>query len=405
MESFSAGRIPRIVFGDGAAASLAAEVRPFGRHLLLLTGARSFCDGPAWGSVVKQLDQAGHAWCHEKVSGEPSPEQIDGLVRQYQGRSIEAVIGIGGGSVLDTAKAVAGLLPSGDSILRYLEGFPDQKPYEGPSLPFIAVPTTCGTGSEATRNAVVTRRGIDGFKRSFRDERLTAQVAIVDPTLMRGCPRPLLAGNALDAFTQLLEAFVSIRAVPISDALAWSGMEAFCRGMPLVWQQGSAAGAAWSDLAYAALCSGICLAQAGLGAVHGLAASLGSRFEIPHGVACGALLSVVTEANIKALRRQGGMSVALAKYARVGRLVSGQWTLEDDEALNSLLKTLRDWDNKYDMPSLDRFGVTENDLEHLVRGSRGSSMKTNPVILSDAELHQILTTCLRNSDAVERGRS
>ncbi|HNV70661.1 MAG TPA: iron-containing alcohol dehydrogenase, partial [Candidatus Ozemobacteraceae bacterium] len=207
---------------------------------------------------------------------------------------------------------------------------------------------------------------------------------------------------AMDAFTQLLEAYVSQRASPITDALAWSGMQAFCRGFTEVWRDGSVATNGWSELAYAALCSGICLAQAGLGAVHGLAAGLGSRFDIPHGAACGTLLAAVTAANLRRARATAETGT-LAKYAEVGRLVSQQSELDEVTAGDLLVKTVSDWVSRYELPLLATFGVTEADLDDLIGRSRGSSMKTNPVVLSDGELRLILQSRLGQSDALESG--
>ena len=246
----------------------------------------------------------------------------------------DVVVGIGGGSVLDTAKAVAGLLIPGNSVMDHLEGVGPELPYRGPSVPFVAVPTTAGTGSEATKNAVLSVRGAGGFKKSFRDEALVARVAIVDPDLLAACPPELIAGNGMDALTQLLESYVSTKANPFTDALALSGLAAARDGL-LAWFEevaaargaagpGSVAAVAREQMAYAALCSGICLAQAGLGAVHGLASPLGAQYPIPHGAACGATLVAATRVNIAALEARDPGNRALSRYAAAGRLFTGR---------------------------------------------------------------------------------
>jgi len=227
------------------------------------------------------------------------PYKVDEAVKNYRHTGIELIVGIGGGSVLDAAKAIAGLLPYGNSVMDHLEGVGKGIEYQGPAMPFIAVPTTAGTGSEATKNAVLSRIGADGFKKSFRHDTLVPQVAIVDPDLLASCSAEIIAANGMDAFTQLLESYVSINANPITDALAISGITAFREGFFSVWENTDTAKSGRSQLAYAALLSGINLAQTGLGSVHGLASPLGAFFPMPHGVVCGTLVAEATAINIK----------------------------------------------------------------------------------------------------------
>ncbi|MBL8668972.1 MAG: iron-containing alcohol dehydrogenase, partial [Rhodospirillales bacterium] len=322
---FTIARLPRIVFGEGALEGLPQEAAAFGRSALLVTGARSFRGGPHWPALCAGLRAAGFALQDIAVAGEPSPELVDEAVAAFAGKGIDLVIGIGGGSALDAAKAIAGLLPHRHSVMRHLEGVGPEDPYRGPSLPLILVPTTAGTGSEATKNAVLSRHGPASgpgaaFKKSFRDEQLVARIALVDPALLASCPREVVAANGMDAFTQLLESAVSIKANPLTDALCWSGIEAFAAGFfaALDGSDGASARAGRSRMAYAALLSGICLAQTGLGSVHGLASPLGAQFPIPHGVCCGTLVADATRINLRALRERTPQSPALAGYARAG---------------------------------------------------------------------------------------
>jgi alcohol dehydrogenase len=314
------------------------------------------------------------------------------------------VVAIGGGSVLDTAKAVAGLLTAGNSVRDHLEGVGSELPYRGPSVPFVAVPTTAGTGSEATKNAVLSERGPRGFKKSFRDDALVAQVAIVDPDLLASCPPDVIAGNGMDALTQLLESYFSLRANPFTDALALSGLAAARDGL-LTWHaeavagrgdggMGSLAAAARERLAYAALCSGICLAQAGLGAVHGLASPLGALFPIPHGAACGATLAAATRVNIAALETRDPGSVALSRYAVAAWLLTGRAVADDAETRAALVPELVSWSARLGVPRLSSFGIAESDIPAIVADSRGSSMKTNPIVLTDEEIAAILLASL-----------
>ena len=392
IDPFVISRLPRIVFGAGAADSVAEQAAAFGGRALVVTGARSLRAMPFWRRLREGLDGNGMAWESFVVAGEPSPDLIDEAVAQYRDAAFDLVIGIGGGSAMDAAKAIAGLLGTGNSVIDHLEGVGPEIPYQGPAVPFIAVPTTAGTGSEATKNAVLSRPGEEGFKKSFRDEALVAKLAIVDPALLESCPPTVLAANGMDAFTQLLESYVSIRANPLTEALAWSGMEAFGKGFFTAWQgDGESAAAGRSQIAYASLMSGICLAQTGLGSVHGLAQPLGAFFSIPHGVVCGTLVAEASEVNFAALLEREPDSPALDKYHRVAGLLVGQAFSDRDEALDTLVKTLRMWTEKLSLPRLGAYGVNETHMEKIVAGSRGSSMKTNPIVLADREVAEIVS--------------
>ncbi len=394
---FTIARLPRIVFGEGALEGLPQEAAAFGRSALLVTGARSFRGGPHWPALCAGLRAAGFALQDIAVAGEPSPELVDEAVAAFAGKGIDLVIGIGGGSALDAAKAIAGLLPHRHSVMRHLEGVGPEDPYRGPSLPLILVPTTAGTGSEATKNAVLSRHGPasgpgGAFKKSFRDEQLVARIALVDPALLASCPREVVAANGMDAFTQLLESAVSIKANPLTDALCWSGIEAFAAGFfaALDGGDGAAARAGRSRMAYAALLSGICLAQTGLGSVHGLASPLGAQFPIPHGVCCGTLVADATRINLRALRERTPQSPALAGYARAGALLGGADRGANLDAADRLAERLAEWTERLALPRLSAYGMTEADISAVLADSRGSSMKTNPVVLTDAEIEELI---------------
>jgi alcohol dehydrogenase class IV len=409
-QPFSIARLPRIAFGPGRSLELASTVRSFGTRAVAVVRP-GFTDSADWVRLAAGLEAAEVAIGIETVEGEPSPDLIDETVarlRAEAGDPVDVVVGIGGGSVMDTAKAVAGLLIPGNSVMDHLEGIGPGLPYRGPSVPFIAVPTTAGTGSEATKNAVLSRLGPSGFKKSFRDDALVARVAIVDPDLLASCPPALIASNGMDAVTQLLESYVSVRSNPFTDALALSGLAAAREGL-LAWFDeaaagrggagpGSVASAARERMAYAALCSGICLAQAGLGAVHGLASPLGAQHPIPHGVACGATLAATTRANVAALESREPGNPALDRYALLGRLLasSAQAALAptDRQARSALVATLDDWRARLDVPRLAAFGLDEASIPAVVADSRGSSMKTNPIVLTDEEIAAILRDSL-----------
>ncbi|MFC1672697.1 iron-containing alcohol dehydrogenase [Pseudomonadota bacterium] len=394
-DTFTIAALPKIVFGEGTIATVPAEIKRFGERALIVTGATSFAASPPWSVLQEALNADGISYELMHVPGEPSPELVDEAVAQYKDGKFDAVVGIGGGSALDAAKAIAGLLKPGNTVMDHLEGVGPELPYVGPATPFIAVPTTAGTGSEATKNAVLSRHGADGFKKSFRDDTLVARVALVDPGLLSTCPQSVVAANGMDAFTQLLESLTSTRSNPMTAALAWSGLERFARGF---WDMHLSAGTdadnqrskdARADMAYASLMSGVCLAQTGLGSVHGLAQPLGSLFPIPHGVVCGTLVADATDINIRALIERVVDSDALTVYARAGQILSGT-NVTGNDALDALVRTLKDWTERLELPRLSSFGVTGADVDRIVANSRGSSMLTNPVTLTDGEIAELV---------------
>jgi len=271
-------------------------------------------------------------------------------------------------------------------------------PYTGPALPFIAVPTTAGTGSEATKNAVLSVRGPRGFKRSFRDDRLVAAVAVVDPDLLDSCPRALVACDGMDAVTQLLEAYVSTGAGPFTDALALAGLEA-ARDALLPWfdrgpDAGEETAIARERMAWAALASGICLANAGLGAVHALAAPLGAALPIPHGAACGIVLAPATAANISALAARDPDGPGLARYATAGRVLFGDPAAGDVEARIGLVALLAAWADHLGLAGLGSFGLDDAMVAAIAADASPSTMRTNPVALAAAELAGILRAAM-----------
>ncbi|MFN8631770.1 MAG: iron-containing alcohol dehydrogenase [Chloroflexota bacterium] len=334
--AFALGRLPRITFGAGSFDKLPAIVAANGRRALLVRGGSSLERSGRLAALRAGLAAAGVELAGEAtVSGEPSPAVVDAIAAAHRGRGVDVVLGVGGGSVLDTAKAVSGLLLVDAPVTDFLEGLPGARPWPGPSVPLVAVPTTAGTGSEATRNAVISERGPDGYKRSFRDERLVPADAVVDPALLAGLSADAIAANGMDAVTQLLESYVSLRAGAVTDALALAGLEA-ARDSLVAWHaapDGPDAPLARERMAWAALLSGICLANAGLGGVHGLASPLGAQFPVPHGAACGATLAMVTAANGRRRGPRAGLP-ALPRYAVLGRLLARmpEATLDEEAA-------------------------------------------------------------------------
>jgi alcohol dehydrogenase class IV len=350
-------RVPQEVhFGKGEARKLPGIVARFGRRPFVVTGSRPvpavFADAVRW-----------------SVHGEPEIGTADEGARLCRESGCDVVVAIGGGSVLDTAKAAAALAPNGGEALDYLEGVGRGRLLERPSLPFIAVPTTSGSGSEATRNSVLRVPELK-VKRSLRSEFMIPRVALIDPELSESCPLQVAASAGLDALTHLIEGYVSIGAQPTTDALALKGIVLAAKGLI-----GLSLGKPDVEaMSLASFWGGIVLANAGLGAVHGLVAPLGGRFAVPHGMGCACLLTATMRTNIHALQERAPHSSALERYAEIQRV------LPDLDRLRADLE----------VPSLGAFGLSSDQFSAVIGGSRVGSMNYNPITLTDGELERIL---------------
>lgn len=391
---FSIARLPRVEFGAGSLDKLPAIIKTFGSRALFVTGKQSHEQTPLWATLREQLENENIETLFTTIDHEPSPSLVDQITAEYRHAKIDCVIGFGGGSALDAAKAIAGLLKIENSVMDFLEGVGPELPYHGPATPFIAIPTTAGTGSEATKNAVLSQPGKDGFKKSFRHDKLVAEYAILDPRLLASCPKALIAANGMDAITQLMESYTSINANPFSDALAQSGLLRAKEALFEWYENGAAAEKAQSSMAYAAWLSGITLAQVGLGSVHGLASPLGAFFPIPHGVVCGTLLAEATAINISAMQQREPNNPALNKYATLSEWLNNKEFSDQHEAHQQLVKRLRNWVKRLELPPLSIYGIKQTDFDHIISHARGSSMKSNPIVLSDDEIRQLLSARL-----------
>lgn len=386
--NFSFASTPHIHFGAGKRSELVGLIDGFGKRVLLVTGASSFDRSERCRKLLSELESAFDVK-RLRIDGEPSPAVIDAAVAEFRDFNPGCVVAIGGGSAIDAAKAVAGLLPSGDSVFDYLEGVGKGKAYQGPSTPFIALPTTAGTGGETSKNAVLSEIGEKGFKKSFRHELLVARHIVLDPELTLECPPEITAACGMDAFTQLLESYVSNNASQMTDALALSGLEQIRDCLLRAVQDGEDIQAR-AGMLYASSISGLTLANAGLGSVHGLASPLGAYFPIPHGTVCGTLLFEATQTNIEALKAREPDHPSLEKYAAIGQLFAKTNGMDPDGAREALLGTIRAWSGRLQMPPLSYYSVSEGDIDRIVAGSRGNSMQTNPVQLTDDEVAGII---------------
>lgn len=365
---FVFSRTPSLVFGSGTLTQMGASILPYGKKILVLTGGASLKASGRWDRILALLRESGIDSYDRPIEGEPSPETVDALAAEFRSRDIRAVVSIGGGSVLDAGKAVSAMLLQEGPVMEYLEGV-GTKSHDGRKVPFIAVPTTSGTGSEATKNAVLSRVGAGGFKKSLRHDNLIPDRVIIDPELTMDCPPHISASCGMDAFTQLLESYVSTSASPLTDALALSGIEYAARSLVPSVTGGRSDPGARAGMAYAAFLSGITLANAGLGIVHGLASPVGGFFPVPHGVACGTLMAPSMKRTIAALREHNDeRHPALIKFARVGALVGGvPFNSGAVAALCDLLiEKLYEWTDSLSIPRLGGFGIKDSDIEHIV---------------------------------------
>jgi len=392
IHSFFMASTPHIHFGIGQRHILPDLAQQYGNKVLLLTGALSFDRSTCCQALLSAL-QARCDVRRIRVKTEPSPQLIDSAVADHYSFAPDCVIAIGGGSTVDAGKAIAGLLPSGDSVMEYLEGVGRGKTYSGSSTPFIALPTTAGTGGETSKNAVLSVIAVDGFKKSFRHEDLVPKHIILDPELTIDCPPDVTAACGMDAFTQLLESFVSSKANPITDALALSGLEYIRDALLIAVDQGENIEAR-AGMLYASSISGLTLANAGLGSVHGLASPLGAFFPIPHGVVCGTLLYEATRSNIMAMQQRESENIALGKYALVGRIMTFRPEIDDEDSLEALLDLLKRWSHQLQMPKLSNYNVTVADIPKIIANISGGSMATNPVALTQTELEQLIQSRL-----------
>ena len=376
----------RIVFGAGVFERL-GELWPIaGRRCLLVVGADT-ADRRGW---VPAVEERVEVTALARCAGEPTVEDVDRCVASARAGGAEVVIALGGGSVLDCGKAAAGMITNPGSLVDYLEGVGQGLQLTEPPVPMIAVPTTAGTGSEVTKNAVISG---PGYKKSIRSPQLIPDVALVDPELLRGTPRPVIAACGLDALTQLVEAYLSTGASPLTDPLALQGIRASGRFLERFWIDSEDAEAR-EGVALASLLGGICLANAGLGAVHGFASPLGAELGIAHGVCCAALLVEVTAANLEHGRGTEQEERLHGRFAAVAEALLGERFAAPEEANARGLARLGELRKRLEIPRLGELRVLETDIPKIVAGSRGSSMRSNPILLTDEELAGILRRAL-----------
>jgi alcohol dehydrogenase class IV len=367
----------RIVFGVGAATRLGELAAPLGRKAMVVTG----WDPERFAEVLATLSAAGMTQVGWRVLGEPTVEEVEQAVTHAREAGCDVVIGLGGGSAIDASKAIAALLTNPGAAIDYLEVIGKGRSLAVPALPIVAVPTTAGTGSEVTRNAVL-KSTEHRVKVSLRSPHMLPTVTLVDPALTCTVPPAITADTGLDALTQVIEPYVSIAANPLTDALCREGIRRGARSLRRAWANGGDLEAR-TDLSITSLMGGLALANAKLGAVHGLAGPLGGKYPAPHGAVCARLLPGVMEANVAFARERAGAdpwaAEVLARYEEVARLLSNrpEATIEEGCAW------VRELVDELGIRPLSAFGLRKEDLPVVVEESmRSSSMKGNPFVLS-----------------------
>ncbi len=366
----------RIVFGEGKAATLPELARSFGARALVVTGASP----ERAASIISALAAETVA-----VPGEPTVELVRDAARRAIDAACDVVVSIGGGSAIDAGKAIAAIATNGGEPLEFLEVVGKGRALTIPPLPFIAVPTTAGTGSEVTRNAVLGSAE-HGVKASLRSPLMLSRVALVDPELTYGLPPAVTAYTGLDALTQLIEPYVSSCANPLTDALCVDGIARVAGALRRVYLDGADRDAR-RDMALASLFGGLALANAGLGVIHGFAAPLGGAWKAPHGALCATLLPHGMAANVAALRARAPQHPALDRYAAIARLLTGR----SDASAEDGIEWVHALCAQLEIPPLRAWGIAASDLPGVVeKAARASSMKANPLPLTGEELQALL---------------
>jgi alcohol dehydrogenase class IV len=364
-------------------------VEQYGKKIILVTGKRSFPGSIYAEKLFNDFKKKGIGYHVLSIPGEPSPDIIDNATKVFKNELINLIVGIGGGSVIDAGKAISAMMYRSESVVEFLEGV-GSKEHPGTKLPYIAIPTTSGTGSEATKNAVISRIGITGFKRSLRHDNFVPDIALIDPELTVYCPKEITAASGMDCFTQLTEAYLSDKSNEYTDALAMEGLKAIKESLTRSYIDGQNIEAR-TGMSFAALTSGICLANAGLGVVHGFASSIGGMFDIPHGLICGTLMARSNEINVRELRKKDKNPVALKKYAILGKLFNDKSRHTEDYYIDSFVSYLQNLTYDLDLTGLRKSGLDEKDAGIICFKTE---IKNNPVKLAEEDLIEILLKSL-----------
>ncbi|NLO38488.1 MAG: iron-containing alcohol dehydrogenase [Ruminiclostridium sp.] len=391
--SFKFTHTPDLLFGVGKINMLPGLLHDRKvQKIVLVTGGSSFQKTDHWVRLSQELSGKGISFFPVSVHREPSPGFVDDITEKYRGVAIDVVVSIGGGSVIDAGKALSAMLTQQCSVMDFLEGAGNGLEHDGRKVPFIAVPTTSGTGSEATKNAVLSQIGENGFKNSLRHDNFVPDLAILDPELTVSCPPNVTAASGMDAFCQLLEAYMSDASSPMTDALALSGLEFAAASLEDVSTAQPHHLEKRARMSYAAFLSGITLANAGLGVVHGFASSIGGLFDIPHGVLCGTMLPEAVQVSVQeAFKDRRGNAGVIRKYITLTEVVCGTVFTDDAKTCSELVNYLFRLKETLKLPGLSKYAVSSADA---VKIASKTSNKNNPVKLNREQLSQLVISCL-----------
>jgi alcohol dehydrogenase class IV len=375
----------RIIFGPGVLAEVGQAARSMGRRTLVVTGSSLERAQRVLDLLAEQEMEAGIF----QVESEPTTGLISQGLQAARAQQADLIIGFGGGSALDAGKAISALATNPGEMLDYLEVIGRGKAITEQPLPYIAIPTTAGTGAEVTRNAVIGSPEHQ-VKVSLRSPLMLPRLALVDPELTYDLPLDVTASTGLDALTQLIEPFVSLKANPLSDAIAREGIRRAAQALPAL-QRNTGDRSARDDMALASLLGGLAMANAALGAVHGFAGPVGGMFPVPHGVVCARLLPLVMGANLTALEQRQPGSPVLARYQEVAVLLTGDAHAQAADGAGWVQNLV----GKFNIAGLGMYGVKPEHIPELVdKSARASSMKGNPIQLTEAEMTAILERVL-----------
>ncbi len=385
MIQFEFATATRIIFGHGTLMDLGPIAAEMGQRALIVVGSTTLRAAALFDILTRQ----GISYTIFTVIGEPTTDVARQGTQQAEKERCDMVIGLGGGSVLDTGKAIAALLTNGGDPLDYLEVIGRGQPITQPAAPYIAIPTTAGTGAEVTRNAVLGSPE-HKVKVSLRSPLMLPRLALVDPELTHSMPQPVTASTGLDALTQVMEPYVSHQATPLTDALCIDGMHRAARSLRRAYENGEDAHAR-EDMALTSLYGGLALANAKLGAVHGFAGPFGGMFDAPHGAICAALLPHVMAINVQALQERQPDNEALYRYDEIAQILTGSPDATIKDGFNWVEALCKD----LQVPPLGAYGLTEDEFPTLIKkASKASSMKGNPIELTTGEMREILERAL-----------
>ncbi len=390
VSAFNCVNNKKLIFSKGSFSKLPEEAAFFGDQVLLLTGGKSLKAGGKLDELLSAFEAQNAEISVNSIIGEPSPAIIDGITAEFSNNIPDVICAVGGGSVIDSAKAVSAMLCQPGKISDYLEGVGTEKP-TGRKVPVIAVPTTAGTGSEASCNAVITDLGPEGYKKSLRHYNYIPDVALIDPELYMSCPSTVAASSGMDALSQLVESYISTGSNFYTDMHVAGAIKLALEALPVITGSNESEekkSKAWEKIAYASYISGFALLNAGLALVHGIAGPAGGFYDIPHGVICGTLLAPAMKHTINKLSRVEPESPYLLKFSALGNIASGSDDMLPSESRTRFIRVLEGLTESLNIPRFSDYGLKTEDLKKI---AAASDNKKNPVKLDEQEIFEVLS--------------